>query len=84
MTTKKVDGDKSSFFSLFAELTKEHQALVVISVLLDGVDGGKYLRLENDSGEKLKMVADSLAKLPPELRLPIAATLLRDAIHLPQ
>ena len=62
------------------DLSPRQQALVVIAVLLDGIEAGNYLESDAAEGRRLKEAADGLASESPELRMPLAGTLLRMAM----
>ena len=62
-------------------LQPRDKALVAISVLLDGREAENYLRHDQMFGPSLSEAAKELAKQPPDLRMPVAGTLLRQAIE---
>lgn len=61
-------------------LSVREQALVLIAVLLDGHDAMEYLSSDKDRAIALARAAKDVADLPPEVRLPLAGTLLRTAL----
>ena len=64
----------------FKSLSSEKRALVAIAVLLDGHEALSYLGSDSILGNSLQRAADELATLEPEFRMPLAGTLLREAI----
>ena len=64
----------------FRALSKREQALVAAAVLLDGHDAAEYLGSDKDRKTALSRAAKDLAELAPDLRVPLAATLLREAM----
>ena len=61
-------------------LGPKEQALVAVAVLLDGHDAAEYFSSDRERHTALARAARDLAELVPELRLPLAATVLRGAI----
>ena len=61
-------------------LSVREQALVLIAVLLDGHDAVDYLGSDKDRAIALARAAKDVADLPPDVRLPLAGTLLRTAL----
>ncbi len=61
-------------------LGAREQALVAIAVLLDGHDAAEYLSSDKERHTALARAASDLAELAPELRLPLAASVLRAAV----
>ena len=57
------------------------RALVAVAVLLDGREAENYLLHDGNSGMVLRDAARELAKHAPELRMPLAGTLLREALE---
>ena len=55
-------------------------AVVLIGVLLDGHDAVEYLGSDKDRAIALSRAAKDVADLPPDVRLPLAGTLLRNAL----
>lgn len=66
--------------SRFRALSKREQALVGIAVLLDGHDASEYLLYDQERGNPLSRAAKDFAQMPPELRMPLLGTLLRQAV----
>ncbi len=64
-------------FSLFNNLSSFERKLVCTAILLDGFEAVTYLKNDKDKGAEMEVVATALAKLQPELRMPLLATLLR-------
>ncbi len=58
-------------------LSPREQAIVLLGVLLDGHDASDYLASDKDRAVALSKAAKDVADLPPEVRLPLAGTLLR-------
>lgn len=61
-------------------LGAREQALVAAAVLLDGHDAADYLASDKERHTALARAAADLAELAPELRLPLAASVLRAAV----
>lgn len=66
---------------IFNKLESEQQALVAISVLLDGFDSPFFLGEDQKYQNQLRMAAEEIVKDAPEQRLPYVATLLRRALN---
>lgn len=64
----------------FRTLSPHHRALVAVAVLLDGREAGIYLENDRDAGDELVRAAADLGALAPEIRMPLAGTLLRQAL----
>lgn len=64
----------------FLSIPPREQALVALAVLLDGFDAADYLQCESERRGVLNRAASELARVPLELRLPLAGTLLRRAL----
>ncbi len=64
----------------FRTLGVREQAVVALSVLLDGHDASDYLGSDKERSVALSRAAKDLAELAPELRMPLAGTLLRRAL----
>lgn len=64
----------------FKILTARQRALVAIAVLLDGREAMSYLEASSDGTDELRLVAGDLARIAPELRMPLVGTLLRMAL----
>jgi len=64
----------------FRTLSPHHRALVAVAVLLDGREAGIYLENDRDAGDELVRAAADLGALSPEIRMPVAGTLLRQAL----
>ena len=62
-------------------LTSRQRALVALAVLLDGREASIYLENDAINGEGLKKAALELASIEPELRMPFAGTVLREALE---
>ena len=60
-------------------MSAKNRALVAIATLLDGREAGRYLEFDAVNGAGLKRAAEDLASLTPDLRMPLAGTLLREA-----
>lgn len=67
--------------SRFRALGTRERALVAVAVLLDGLDAVEFLSGDKQRRSALMRAARDLAELPPELRLPLAGTLLRSALE---
>lgn len=65
----------------FKIVSARERALAAIAVLLDGREAPQYLSLDAISGEILSKAATFLAEHPPELRMPLAGTMLRMALE---
>lgn len=61
-------------------LAAREQALVTLAVLLDGHDAADLLSSDKERGTALARAAKDLAELAPEVRLPLAGTVLRSAL----
>lgn len=61
-------------------LTPRQRALAAMAVLLDGREASIYLENDAVNGEALKEAAEDLSRLDPDLRMPLAGSLLRDAL----
>ena len=64
----------------FRSLLAKERALVAIAVLLDGREAAVYLENDALNGDRLKDAATQLALSSPEIRMPFAGTLLRQAL----
>ncbi|MCB0358055.1 MAG: hypothetical protein KDD44_00410 [Bdellovibrionales bacterium] len=64
----------------FRTLSTREQAIVAIAVLLDGHDSASYLASDKERHSALEKASNDLAELSPDLRMPLAATLLRRAV----
>lgn len=71
----------NSLGDVLEKLSARHRALVAVAVLLDGVDAGIFLEQDSSYGLELRAAADTLARQPVEVRLPLVATLLRCAVE---
>jgi len=69
-----------SFIDELFELSSEEQVLVATAVLLDGREGYRYLENDSRRGDVLGKLAAALGALAPELRLALAASLVRTAL----
>lgn len=63
------------------DLSPRERALAAIAVLLDGREAAQYLARDAVSSEVLARAASALAVHPPELRMPLAGTMLRIALE---
>jgi hypothetical protein len=61
-------------------LSIKEQALVALAVLIDGHDAVEFLGSDKERATALSRAAKDLADVPPETRLPLAGTLLREAL----
>lgn len=61
-------------------LSPREQALVATAVLLDGHDAIECLACDRDRHLALTRAAKDLAELPPDLKLPLAGMILRQAL----
>jgi hypothetical protein len=52
-----------------------------MAVLFDGVDAGLFLETDDRNGIELRAAADVLSSQQADLRLPLVATLLRQAVE---
>ena len=66
--------------SRFRSLSVRERALVAVAVLLDGHDAIDHFASDRDRSAALSRAAKDLAELSPELRIPLAGTLLREAV----
>ncbi len=66
--------------SRFRALSTRERAVAAVGVLLDGHDASQYLSSDKSRSVALSRVAKDLAEFPPELRMPLVGTLLRDAL----
>ena len=62
-----------------SSLSIEEKKLVLLATLLDPEFAPDCLVLDGQRGEVLSAAADELVRLAPELRIPLAASLLRTA-----
>ena len=69
--------DLSKFHTLSARL----RALTAIAVLLDGFEAPTYLENDAEESDKLQQAAIALSSLAPEVRMPLAGSLLRTALE---
>jgi len=51
-----------------------------MAVLLDGQDASKYLAFDLVHGDGISRAAEDLASMSSEVRLPLVATILRNAL----
>lgn len=65
----------------FFRLSPRQRALVCMAVLFDGVDAGLFLETDDRNGIELRAAADVLSSQQADLRLPLVATLLRQAVE---
>ena len=65
----------------FRGLSDHNRALVAIAVLLDGNEAGMYFEMDAVNSAGLKRAALELAALSPELRMPLAGTMIREALE---
>lgn len=65
----------------FRNLSPHNQALIAISILLDGREGGNFLEIIQPDGDILKKIANQVAVLDPEIRMPLIGSMLRAAIE---
>ena len=65
--------------NLFNRLSHKEKSLICLAVLLDGFEAGVFLASDNLKGDILSSLAAQMADLDPELRMPLAGTLLRRA-----
>lgn len=63
-----------------SDLPAWYRAIVALGVLIEGAEASHYLTGDNRFGEKLAQLAERLASGTPEVSLPLAATLLREAL----
>ncbi len=71
-----------SDISRFRALSPRERAIVAIAVLVDGHDAPELLSADKERRTPLSRAAKDLVSLPPDLRLPLVGTLLRDAVQL--
>ena len=62
-------------------LSPRDRALVAVAVLLDGREAENYLFCDELFGSTLKAAAHELAVLAPEVRMPMAGTILRESLE---
>jgi hypothetical protein len=62
-------------------LAPRDRALVAVAVLLDGREAENYLQYDELYGAALKEAAHTLAMLAPEIRMPLAGTILRESLE---
>jgi len=65
----------------FRRLPSAQRALVAISVLLDGREAAIYLEQDAHSGAELGGVAQMVAELSSDVRIPWLGTELREAVR---
>lgn len=53
---------------------------MALGVLIEGIEASRYLMGDNRFGNQLAEMAERLAGGSPEVSLPLAATLLREAL----
>lgn len=63
-----------------SELPAWYRAVVALGVLVEGIEASRYLMDDNRFGDQLAELAERLAGASPEVSLPLAATLLREAL----
>ena len=63
-------------------LSPREQALVAMAVLIDGHDAVECLSTDRDRHLALTRAAKDLAELPPDLKLPLAGIVLRQALSI--
>jgi hypothetical protein len=63
------------------DLEPHLMALVAVAVLLDGNDAAQYLQFDREKGQDLLDAANELSAQYPDLRIPLAGTLFREAIE---
>jgi hypothetical protein len=61
-------------------LSAHDRALVAVALLLDGREAAMYLEMDAVNGTGLRRAALDLALIPPELRMPLCGTMLREAL----
>lgn len=61
----------------FRALTHRQRAIAAVAVLLDGREAPAYLENDAVNGEALRAAADDLARMDPDLRMPLVGSLLR-------
>lgn len=64
----------------FRSLSPRNRALVAFAVLCDGREAAQYLSNDALLGPQLKRAAEELSAQDAELRMPFAATMLRQAL----
>lgn len=67
--------------SRYRSLSARERGLVAIAVLLDGHDASDLMCSDRDRFPALSRAAKDLAELPPELRMPLLGTLLREVLE---
>jgi hypothetical protein len=70
-----------SVFSALKQLNLRHQAIIALSVLLDGREAENYLKCDKQNGAELSKFAADLSKNNPEIRMPLAGSILRQALE---
>lgn len=65
----------------FRQLEDSEKLLVAVAVLLDGHDAPDYLVADETRGVRLAKAAKDLAELPPDIRMPLLGTLVREIIR---
>ncbi len=65
----------------FSSLSAQNRALVALAVLIDGHEAVNYLRSDSLLLDALSKAANELSELEPELRMPLAGTILREALQ---
>lgn len=63
--------------SYLKSFSSHERALVAIGVLLDGHEAAAVLAQDCNYGAELQQLADELAGLPPEFRMPYLGSVLR-------
>lgn len=64
----------------FQNLEAKERALIAIAVLLDGREAVTYLRGSDPEEGRIRLAAEDLARIVPEMRMPLLGTLLRTAL----
>lgn len=65
----------------FRSLEKGEKLLVAVAVLLDGHDAPDYLVADEACGLRLSRAAKDIAELPPDIRMPLLGTLIRELVE---
>jgi hypothetical protein len=66
--------------SRFRALSYRERALVAIGVLLDGLDAVEHLACDKNRKIALQRAAKDIVALPPDLRMPLLGTVLRESL----
>lgn len=66
--------------SRFRALSMRERALIAIGVLLDGLDAVEHFSCDKNRKTALQRAAKDIVALPPDLRMPLLGTVLRESL----